>query len=230
MLAASTWTFVALATMMLAGCSSAPSPQSDATPAPAPSQPSAAATGSDMIALALSAAPADIAAQATVMEPGEAGQMKELRAGTNGWVCMAHPEVMCLDKQWQEWADAWMNKRPPTITSVGVGYMLQGDRVGGSNTDPFATEPTADNQWVVSPPHVMVLTPDPRQLESLPTDPKNGGPWVMWKGTPYAHIMVPTEPMANATPPAAQWQPYQPTQPAASTCRLVTLSRGSSPG
>ena len=93
---------------------------------------------------------------------------------------------------------------PGTITSVGVGYMLQGDRVGGSNTDPFATEPTADNQWVVSPPHVMVLTPDPRQLESLPTDPKNGGPWVMWKGTPYAHIMVPTEPMANATPPAAQ--------------------------
>ena len=25
----------------------------------------------------------------------------------------------------------------------------------------------------------------------LSTDPKNGGPWVMWKGTPYAHIMAP---------------------------------------
>ena len=24
-------------------------------------------------------------------------------------------------------------------------------------------------------------------------DPENGGPYVMWKGTPYAHIMVPTE-------------------------------------
>ena len=21
-------------------------------------------------------------------------------------------------------------------------------------------------------------------------DPKSGGPWVMWKGTPYAHLMV----------------------------------------
>jgi len=23
--------------------------------------------------------------------------MVQLRAGTNGWVCMAHPEAMCLD-------------------------------------------------------------------------------------------------------------------------------------
>jgi hypothetical protein len=30
-------------------------------------------------------------------------------------------------------------------------------------------------------------------LASLPTDPNNGGPWVMWKGTKYAHIMVPVK-------------------------------------
>jgi hypothetical protein len=147
-----------------------------------------------MIALAMSAAPADVASNATIVEPGEGGAMKQLRAGTNGFVCMAHPEVMCLDKAWQEWADAWMNKRAPKVTGVGIGYMLKGD-AGASNTDPFATAPTADNQWIVSPPHIMVLTPDTRQLEALPTDPKNGGPWVMWKGTQYAHIMVPTVPM-----------------------------------
>ena len=28
-------------------------------------------------------------------------------------------------------------------------------------------------------------------LEAFPTDPDNGGPYVMWKGTPYAHLMVP---------------------------------------
>jgi len=28
-------------------------------------------------------------------------------------------------------------------------------------------------------------------LDAFSTDPKNGGPWVMWKGTPYAHLMVP---------------------------------------
>jgi hypothetical protein len=37
----------------------------------------------------------------------------------------------------------------------------------------------------------MVLIPDLRLLESLPTDPHAGGPYVMWKGTPFAHVMIP---------------------------------------
>lgn len=68
--------------------------------------------------------------------------------------------------------------------------MLRGDK-GASNTYPYATARTADNQRVVSPAHLMLLFPDPKMLDSYPTDPKTGGPWVMWKGTPYAHIMVP---------------------------------------
>ena len=153
------------------------------------------------IKLALSAGPADLTKDAAVVEPGADGKMMQLRAGTNGWVCMAHPEVMCLDKEWQGWADAWMNKKDPQIKSVGIAYMLKGDK-GASNTDPFATAPTATNQWVVSPAHLMVLTPDTNQLEALPTDPHNGGPWVMWKGNEYAHIMVPTVPMpAKAAAP-----------------------------
>lgn len=151
-------------------------------------------TDQEIIKRASSAAPADISASATIVDHGADGKARQLRAGTNGWVCMAHPEAMCLDKQWQEWADAWMNKRSPKISAVGVGYMLQGDG-GASNTDPYATAPSATNQWVVSPAHIMVLTPDTRQLDALPTAPNNGGPWVMWKGTPYAHIMVPTMPM-----------------------------------
>ena len=38
----------------------------------------------------------------------------------------------------------------------------------------------------------MVLVPDARLREGISTDPTNGGPLVMWKGTPHAHIMVPT--------------------------------------
>ena len=149
---------------------------------------------------ALSAGPADITRNAAVVEPGEKGQMKQLRAGTNGWVCMVEPETMCLDKEWQGWADAFMNKKDPQSKAIGIGYMLRGDN-GASNTDPFATGPTPDNQWVVSPAHIMVLTPDTKQLDALPTDPKNGGPFVMWKGTKYAHIMVPVTAMPK-TPTA----------------------------
>ena len=40
----------------------------------------------------------------------------------------------------------------------------------------------------------MVLYADLKLLDAYPTDPKSGGPWVMWKGTPYAHLMVPVAP------------------------------------
>ena len=61
--------------------------------------------------------------------------------------------------------------------------------------------PTADNQWVVSPPHMMVLYQDPKMLDAYPTDPMSGGPWAMWKGTPYAHVMVPASTSKTAKMP-----------------------------
>jgi len=130
------------------------------------------------------------------MEMTPDGQMKQLRAGTNGWMCMteANGTPMCLDKEWQSWADGWINKKDPQVKNVGLAYMLKGDK-GASNTDPYADKPAPDNKWVVSGPHVMVVLPDPAQLDALPTDPQNGGPWVMWRGTKYAHIMMPTAPM-----------------------------------
>lgn len=151
------------------------------------------ATDQLLVASALSAAPPSVAAGATVM--GHDGRV--LRKGTSDWVCMPDmPQVpndtpMCLDAPWRAFIDAWMNKRTPTVTQLGFGYMLQED-MPVSNTDPFATAPTPTNQWIPrGDPHVMVLVPDQRLLEALPTDPRSGGPFVMWKGTPYAHVMVP---------------------------------------
>jgi len=156
------------------------------------------------IAKAVSAAPPEIGNRATVMGVGPDGQMKQLRAGTNGWLCMVDPQgnPMCLDKEWQAWGEAWMHKTdPPQPKAVGVAYMLKGDN-GASNTDPYATGPTPDNQWVLSGPHIMLLPTDRRQLDAFPTDPRTGGPWVMWKDTKYAHIMVPTAAMPKAAAPA----------------------------
>ncbi len=168
-------------------------------------------TDAQKIASAQSAAPAEISKNATIMDWPDTptGKAKQLKAGTNGWVCypITPPEMggasgddpMCLDKAWQNWAEAWMSQKPqPPASSGGVGYMLKGDK-GASNTDPFAKGPTASNQWVVSPPHIMVMYSDVKMLDSYPTDPKNGGPWVMWKGSPYAHLMVPVSPTKTAT-------------------------------
>src|SRR2546423_7851523 len=105
------------------------------------------------IALAMSAAPAEISRHATIMDMTDMAKPKQLRAGTNGWMCGImiigkSQEVMCLDKEWQKWAGAWMNKTQPEIDGTGIAYMLRGDK-GASNTDPYATGPTSDNQWVV---------------------------------------------------------------------------------
>lgn len=165
-------------------------------------------TADQKIADAVSAAPASVTDNATVMDwpATTGGQMQQLRAGTNGWVCYpttpivyangSRRDAMCVDPAFQGWANAWMSRTAPPGKSAGVAYMLQGD-AGASNIDPYATAPTSSNDWVVSGPHVMVIVPDPSSLDGMSTDARNGGPWVMWKGTPYAHVMVPLpqEPM-----------------------------------
>ena len=77
-----------------------------------------------------------------------------------------------------------MNKKdPPKPKAIGVAYMLKGDK-GASNIEPYAKKPTADNQWVVTGPHIMLLPTDISQLDAYPTRLDQGGPRVMWKGTP----------------------------------------------
>ena len=147
-----------------------------------------------LIKEALSAAPPEIGEKASVMN----WDGKMLKEGDNGWVCMPTPphlqgtSPMCNDAVWMEWADAYLNKKEYAGGKFGISYMLAGDE-GASNIDPYAEGPTEDNQWIKEGPHLMILVSDKKMLESMSTDPWNGGPYVMWKDTPYAHIMVPLE-------------------------------------
>lgn len=115
----------------------------------------------------------------------------------NGWACFPDKgdtpgnDPMCLEPTFQAWAAARMSKTKPDIKQVGFGYMLQGGS-DASTTDPFPTEPGPEG-WVASGPHVMMVSPDLASLAALPTDYKSGAPWVMWQGTPYAHLMIPTQ-------------------------------------
>ncbi|ENK3144548.1 hypothetical protein AB3D27_001817 [Vibrio alginolyticus] len=68
--------------------------------------------------------------------------------------------------------------------------MLAGDG-GANNTDPFSEGITDDNQWIVEEPHMMIITLDQVLLDSLPTSSSYDGPYVMWNGMPYAHIIIP---------------------------------------
>lgn len=143
-----------------------------------------------LIKSAMSAAPASVTEHATIMDV----EGNVLREGDNGWTCFPQsPEMgpMCNSGEWGDAFAAYMNKGDFTPTQVSVSYMLagDGDAPGVSNIDPFATEPTSENDWVKEGPHMMIIVPDASLLEGLSTDPDDPV-YVMWKDTPYAHIMV----------------------------------------
>jgi hypothetical protein len=142
---------------------------------------------------ALSAGTADMATNAKVVD----WEGNVLQEGDGPYTCLPTPPLfadgsapMCMDDEWMAWAKAWSNKTDVSTGAIGISYMLAGDE-GGSNTDPFGNAPTDDNEWVVSGPHLMIIVPDQTALADLPTDPANGGPYVMWRDTQYAHVMVP---------------------------------------
>lgn len=145
----------------------------------------------DAVADALSAAWPGMAESATVVD-WDGNVLKE---GSSGYACMPTPPglegtaPMCMDGEWKKWADAWSNKKAYAAETIGISYMLAGDG-GASNVDPYAEGPTDDNEWIQEGAHLMILAPA-ELLETFPTDPNNGGPYVMWKGSPYAHLMVP---------------------------------------
>ena len=157
-------------------------------------------TKAQKIANAMTAAPGALSSKATIMDwpASEGAQMTTLRAGSNGWICLPDfpatkgNDPMCVDDQWMSFMGAMMSHSTPKVSRTGVGYMMApGSGAYGSNTEPMAPKATADNEWGFDPPHVMLLVTDPASLQGIPTTRQVGAPWVMWRGTPYAHIMVP---------------------------------------
>ena len=155
------------------------------------------ANHSDPIESAMAAAPRSISGDATIVQAGADGSMKTLREGKNGWTCMPDnpatpgPDPMCMDANAMQWAMAWIGKKTPPANTVGVMYMLAGG-TDASNTDPYATAPTEGNDWVETGPHLMVVgSADVLKGHPSGAKPDTKTPYVMWAGTPYAHLMIP---------------------------------------
>jgi hypothetical protein len=154
-------------------------------------------TDAAKIANAMTAAPAAVSRDARVVEMSDDGTMKVLRKGTGTWTCVPDDpsspgnDPMCLDPNAMEWLHAYVTKAPPP-DKVGFIYMLRGGW-DFSNTDPFATKPQGGKATITGP-HVMVVGPG---VKSLPGYDRTGEgvnpaiPFVMWKDTPYEHLMVP---------------------------------------
>jgi hypothetical protein len=185
------------AALALVGCNKAATTSSSTNSAAATE--CASKASNDPIASAESAAPAAISHDATIATIDAKGATKVLREGKNGWTCMPDspatpgPDPMCMDANAAKWAMAWISHKPPPEGATGVMYMLEGG-TDASNTDPYAQKPSGNNEWISTGPHIMIVG-SKEILAGYPSGakPNTAAPYVMWAGTPYAHLMVPVK-------------------------------------
>jgi len=164
------------------------------------------APAADQVASAIQAAPKERRTEATVLGYSPKGELVTLRKGSNEMVCLAHDpaekefSVACYhkdlepfmargrelaaqgvkgkerhEKRWKEVQDGKV-KMPREARML---YVLTGsgyDAAKGQVTNPYL-------RWVV---YVPYATPESTGLSTTP----GPGPWLMYPGTPGAHIMI----------------------------------------
>jgi len=144
------------------------------------------------IARAMSAGPAEVASSAKIVDTDARGNAVVLREGTNGFTCMpGNPKAigeppMRVDAASLQWfADAKAHKPRPTNTVPGITYMLAG-ATQRSDSDPNDKTSTP----IEVGPHWMIMWPFDPKATGLPTTHKATGAYIMWAGSPYAHVHV----------------------------------------
>ncbi|TAK07740.1 MAG: hypothetical protein EPO39_05920 [Candidatus Manganitrophaceae bacterium] len=148
------------------------------------------------IQVALSAAPPEIAQEATVKVYGADGKPIEAKKGTNGFVCypdisnLSEPDPICNNAAAEQWFnDLLGGKEKPTMTAPGISYMAK----GGWHFEKEGKIVMADGpgvKKVQEPPHWMVFWPFDSKTTGLPEQVSALGTYIMFEGTPYAHLMI----------------------------------------
>ena len=161
-----------------------------------------------------SAAPDFIGNFATVVSAS--GEV--IREGTNGWTCLPFipmPKMgfktaneaapACADANAVAWANAYIAQAKPEIENDGWIWMKHGD-TGVDNFRPYSEGDKANTKaedWIYSGSHLMLMPKDPSSLDGVSTDFTTGAPYVMMKGTPFVHLMIPLDGYYDYQPESA---------------------------
>ena len=159
-----------------------------------------AKTDAELIANAMSAAPAAVSKDAAIVVAETGGKLRTLREGKGDFTCMPDDpstpghDPMCLDRNGLQWLKSVLSREKPPEGKIWFGYMLTGGS-DASSEDPYATEPPAGKKWVQTGPHVMIGGPGiTKLLDSYPATADNTRkPYIMFGGTPYEHVMFPVQ-------------------------------------
>jgi hypothetical protein len=148
----------------------------------------------EKIASALQAGPKFVTRKATVLDwptsPG--GEFRILRAGANGWTCLpgfpegAHDEPGCYDQVFLQFLKDSIAGRTPNLQSVGISYMY-----GGKWVPNKSHAMGSGNEFHVGP-HIMIIGPDQKMMQTLNQDGSNGEPYVNHlPGHPELFLVIP---------------------------------------
>ena len=143
-------------------------------------------------------APARLSTLATVARMEPKGKPVIVRQGSNGFTCTLFPDEshapVCADPNGWRWFVAAMSDQPKPPASGGIAYMAKGGLHYEKPDGQIVMKPGSDTKSVKEPPHWMLLTPLDPSASGLPSKPNAGGTYIMFAGTPYAHLMIYQDP------------------------------------
>ncbi len=164
-------------------------------------------------AAASAGGPSFVSDAATIAWIDSAANLHVMRQGTNGFTCViAVPDPfagpICGDQNAAAWLLAMLRgaPQPPAMTSPGIAYMARGgshyeDPQGNVVMEHDRSPHAATSRRVTEGPHWMLIWPFDPATSGLPTRENASGVYIMFAGTPWAHLMVYQDPNQLRTPP-----------------------------
>ena len=165
-----------------------------------------------VVQAASAGAPDAISQNAAIAWIDSAGALHQMRAGTNGFTCViVVPDPfggpICGDQPAAGWLMAMLSHaaQPPTMSAPGIAYMAQGgthyeDAQGNVLMEHNLTPHAAGSHQVREQGHWMLIWPYDPATSGLPTRENGAGSYIMFAGTPWAHVMVYQDPRQMSAP------------------------------
>jgi hypothetical protein len=188
-------------------------------PAPLSGQSVTYASADRQIAAAVSPLPAPLRANATVLGYHADGKLVTLRRGSNDMVCLADDpgqerfHVACYHKSLEPFMARGRELHARKLSREAIDSVRLADVKRGRYKMP--SKPAALYQYFAPRDSVdaatgvvngasylyVVYTPYATpESTGLTANPLAGGPWIMFPGKPWAHIMIAPEKTARVTP------------------------------
>ena len=164
-----------------------------------------------VVEAAMAGGPASVARGATIAWVDSAGSMHQMQPGTNGWTCfISRPDPfhgpICADQNAVAFLMAMMHGQasPPAMAAPGLAYMAQGgvhyeDAQGNVLMEHELSPHAAGSRRVVEPAHWMLMWHYDAATSGLPTKENASGVYIMFAGTPWAHLMIYQDPNKMGT-------------------------------